>query len=97
MEETGLVVEIDSVINIASNFLGPNIHPLNIALLAHPVGGEAKGGDDIDLVEWFTYGDELPEIAFDGDSFLIEYYFSAPFGGLRVDPRFARWPQNETL
>jgi len=89
LEETGLVVQIDGIINVVSNFLGPSIHPLNLALLAHPIGGEAKGGDDIDLVEWFRPGDKLPEIAFDADRYLIDYYFEAPFPGLRIDPRYS--------
>ncbi len=89
LEETGLVVKIDSILGVVSSFLGPNIHPLNLAVLAHPVGGKAAGGDDIDLVDWFTPGEPLPEMAFESDVHLIERYFASPFEGLAVDPRFS--------
>jgi NADH pyrophosphatase NudC (nudix superfamily) len=89
LEETGLVIQIDALVNVVSSFLGPNIHPLNLALLAHPVGGEAKGGDDIDLVDWFTPDAPLPEMAFDSDVHLLTRYFEAPFEGLAVDPRYS--------
>lgn len=93
LEETGLVVVIDSILSVHSSFLGPNIHPLNLALLAHPIGGEAKGGDDIDLVAWFRPGEPLPRLAFETDAHLIARYFEAPFAGAPVDPRFAGPPR----
>lgn len=92
LEETGLVLQIDSILTVVSSFLGPHIHPFNITLLAHPIGGEAKGGDDIDLVEWFSPEDSLPELAFEADGHIIGRYFAAPFEGAPVDPRYAGAP-----
>jgi ADP-ribose pyrophosphatase YjhB (NUDIX family) len=89
LEETGLVIEVESILSVVSSFLGPNIHPLNVTLLAHPVGGEAVGGDDIDLVEWFRPGDELPELAFEADGHIIQRYFEAPYMGAPIDPRYS--------
>lgn len=88
-EETGLDIKVDGIISVVSSFLGPNIHPLNIVLLCHPIGGEARGGDDIDLVEWFSPEDSLPELAFEADGHIIGRYFAEPFAGAPVDPGFA--------
>jgi len=89
-EETGLVVEIDGVLSVVSNFLSPLIHSLVVILLAHPIGGAAHGGDDIEIVEWYSPDDPLPDLAFEGDGHIIGRYFSKPFSGAPVDPRFAK-------
>jgi 8-oxo-dGTP diphosphatase len=87
-EETGLDVEITSLISVVSNFLTPRVHSLVPVLTARPIGGELKGGDDIDLAVWHTYGEALPELAFEADGHIIERYFQTRLAGAPVDPRF---------
>ena len=43
-EETGLDVEIRSLLSVVSNFLSPRLHTLAIVLLARVVGGELERG-----------------------------------------------------
>lgn len=50
-EETGLDVEIRSILNVVSNLLSPSLHTLAIILLASVVDGELCAGDDLDDVE----------------------------------------------
>jgi ADP-ribose pyrophosphatase YjhB (NUDIX family) len=51
-EETGLDVEIRSILNIVSNLLSPRLHTLAIVLLAGVVAGELCAGDDLETLEW---------------------------------------------
>ncbi|WP_089934039.1 hypothetical protein [Candidatus Entotheonella palauensis] len=64
-------------------------HTLVVALLAERIGGHARGGDDIDLVKWFRFDDDLPELAFEGDRHLIERYYQTRLEGVTVDPDYA--------
>lgn len=89
-EETGLLVEIAGILSVASNFLRPAIHTVVTVLLARPIGGEAQGGDDIDLVRWFSNEEELPPMAFESDRHIIQRYFTTGLAGAPVDPSFAR-------
>ena len=89
-EETGLQVEIETIISVSSNFLTPKVHTVVTVLLARPAGGELAAGDDIDLVRWHTPSDDLPEMAFESDRHIIERYFATSLGGAPVDPSLAR-------
>jgi 8-oxo-dGTP diphosphatase len=89
-EETNLDVELISLLSVTSNFLRPGSHSLVAVLLAHPLGGELKAGDDADAVAWFTWGDSLPGLTFVGDRHIIDRYFSSPFPGAPIDPHYAR-------
>jgi 8-oxo-dGTP diphosphatase len=86
-EETGLDVEIKSILNVASNKLTSKLHTLAIILLAGVVGGELCADDDLDTLEWVSLSDPLPEMAFEADTLIIERYRNAGReGGLPVDP-----------
>lgn len=52
-EETGLDVEIRSILNVVSNALSPRLHTLAIILLAGIRAGEPRPGDDLETLEWF--------------------------------------------
>lgn len=84
-EETGLVVQIDAILSVSSNFLAPAIHTVVTVLLARPAGGELQAGDDVDLARWFAYGEELPDLAFESDGHIIERYFSTRVPGAPVE------------
>jgi len=70
-EETGLEVEIRSIINVVSNFLSPSLHTLAIVLLAGVKTGELCACDDLDSLEWYPLTGPLPKLAFKADEFII--------------------------
>jgi len=88
-EETGLDVEIRSILSVVSNFLSPRLHTLAIVLLAGVVGGELRAGDDLEAVEWFPLSGPLPEMAFEADAHICERYYSTHLEGAPVDPGYA--------
>ena len=89
-EETGLDVEIRSIINVVSNFLSPRLHTLAIILLAVVKAGEPCAADDLETLEWFPLLGPLPEMAFEADEFIIRRVQKANFEErLPVDPCFA--------
>jgi ADP-ribose pyrophosphatase YjhB (NUDIX family) len=89
-EETGLDVEILSIINVVSNLLSPRLHTLAIVLLATIIAGEQRAGDDLETLEWFPFSGPLPEMAFEADRRIIERYQKTKFkDGLLADPDFS--------
>jgi 8-oxo-dGTP diphosphatase len=89
-EETGLDVEIRSILNVVSNLLSPSLHTLAIILLADVVGGELCAGDDLETLEWVPFAGPLPEMAFEADQRIIERYENMNLeDGLPVDPDHA--------
>jgi ADP-ribose pyrophosphatase YjhB (NUDIX family) len=89
-EETGLDVEIRSILNVVSNLLTPGLHTLAIVLLAGVVAGELCTGDDLETLDWFPLSGPLPEMAFEADEWIIERYQKMKLeDGLPIDPDFA--------
>ena len=89
-EETGLDVEIRSIINVASNLLSPNLHTLAIVLLAGVAAGEPCAADDLETLEWFPLSGPLPEMAFEADEHIIARVQQMTLDqGLPVDSEFA--------
>lgn len=89
-EETGLDVKIQSIINVVSNFLSPNLHTLAIVLHAVVKSGELCASDDLETLEWHPIAGPLPELAFEADRFIIgRVRMTNLAGGLPVDPDFA--------
>ena len=88
-EETGLEVEIRSILSVVSNFLSPSLHTLAIVLLARVLGGELRAADDLDEVAWFPLAGPLPEMAFEADAHICERYYRTQLEGAPVDPRYA--------
>jgi ADP-ribose pyrophosphatase YjhB (NUDIX family) len=94
-EETGLDVEIRSILNVVSNLLSPGLHTLAIILLAGVVAGEPCAGDDLETLEWVPLSGPLPEMAFEADERIIaRYQETKRERGLPVDPDFARPSSN---
>lgn len=88
-EETGLAVEIQSILNVVSNRLSPQLHTLVVILLARATGGKAIAGDDLEAVAWFPLAGPLPEMAFEADEAVIHKYRESKFEhGLPVDTGF---------
>jgi ADP-ribose pyrophosphatase YjhB (NUDIX family) len=89
-EETGLDVEIQSILNVVSNLLTPMLHTLTIVLLASVVGGELDAGDDLAVLEWLPLSGPFPDMAFEADAYVIKRYRKTKCEvGLPVDPDFA--------
>ena len=88
-EETGLDVEIASIISVVTNFHTPALHSLVIVLQATAVGGRLVAGDDADAAAWFAPSD-VPDLAFEADRHIIDRWFAQPGYGAPVDPRYAR-------
>ena len=88
-EETGLDVEIRSILSVVSNFLSPRLHTLAIVLLARVAGGSLCAADDLAAVEWFPLSGPLPEMAFEADAHICERYYGTKLQGAPVDPDYA--------
>jgi ADP-ribose pyrophosphatase YjhB (NUDIX family) len=89
-EETGLDVEVRSIINVVSNQLLPRLHTLAIVLLAGVKSGELCACDDLEVLEWFSLAGPLPEMAFKADEFIIRRVQNTNLEErLPVDPDFS--------
>jgi len=83
-EETGLDIEVLSIINVESAFISPEVHVFSVYLLANVIGGELVAGDDLEAVDWFPLSGPLPEMAFQPDVDLIKQFARAGLAGLPV-------------
>jgi len=90
LEETGLIVEITSILSVMSNFLNPRHHTLVIVLEARIIAGEPLPGDDLVALDWFPVTGPFPEMAFEADLNIIERYFHTNLKGIPVDSCYAR-------
>ena len=86
-EETGLEVEIESVLHVQSAFLPPELHYLTIFVLARVLGGQLQAGDDLGEVGWFPLSGPLPDMAFQPDVELIQACSEAALEKLALQRR----------
>jgi ADP-ribose pyrophosphatase YjhB (NUDIX family) len=71
-EETGLVVELDEVLAVHSNFHDAEQHTVGIWFRGRAIGGALQAADDVDAVGFHSL-DELPgRLAFPTDELVIE-------------------------
>jgi ADP-ribose pyrophosphatase YjhB (NUDIX family) len=73
-EETDLDIEVESIFNVSSNFLSPDLHTLVVTLVAKVSGGVPRPGDDIEALKWFQISAKLPDMAFPADTYIIQHY-----------------------
>ena len=83
-EETGLDVEVESVIQVVSSFVTPRYHFLGVYVVARVVGGTLVAGDDLEEVAWFPLGGPLPEMGFEEDVSVLELHGTG-FEGIPVE------------
>lgn len=88
-EETGLDVEVESVLNVVLSFVTPRYHFLGVYVLARVVDGKLVAEDDLEAVAWFPVRGPLPEMGFEEDVSVIELYGTG-FEGIPVDAGYAR-------
>lgn len=89
-EETGLEVEIGSIISVVSNFLAAHLHTLVVVLRACVTGGTPVPGDDLEELRWVPLEGPFPEMAFEADRHIIERYRLTSLEGAPVDPDHTR-------
>lgn len=91
-EETGLDIEIRSILSVTTNFFTPNYHSIAVTLLARVAGGTICPGDDLVALQWFPFAGPLPDMAFEADRHIImRYHHDRPtLTGAPIDPDFAR-------
>jgi 8-oxo-dGTP diphosphatase len=85
LEETGLEIEVESIINVASNFLSSRLHSLVVVFQASVKGGTLQAGDDLEALEWFPLEGDLPEMAFESDVYLIRRFAAEPISGIPAE------------
>ncbi len=90
-EETGIDIEIDSIISVVTNYF-VDLQSLVVVLLARAVGGDLldEPNWETEVVKWFTFGSSLPEMAFEADKHIIERYFTTRLDGAPIDPKYRR-------
>ena len=88
-EETGLEVEIQSLLSVMSNFLKPGLHTLVVVLKAHITGGAFLAGDDLTELAWYPLAGPFPDMAFEADQSIISYVHATGFEGAPVDREYA--------
>lgn len=96
LEETGVRVEIKSILSVTSNFWDLGLNTVVPVLLAEPIKGEPQSTSESEDVAWFEVGD-LPEMAFEGDQHIIERFFETRFEGIPVDLDYARHDSPGTI
>jgi ADP-ribose pyrophosphatase YjhB (NUDIX family) len=87
-EETGLDIQVCSLIDVISSFVSPRFHFLGIYVVARVMGGKLAAGDDLEAVAWFPAVGPLPEMGFQEDIHIIQMYTEGCVG-LPVDPDYA--------
>lgn len=85
LEETGLEIEVELIINVVSNFLSNRLHSLVIVFRASVKGGTLRAGDDLEALEWFPLEGDLPEMAFESDIYLIRRFAAEPISGIPAE------------
>jgi 8-oxo-dGTP diphosphatase len=85
LEETGLTVDLASIIQVTSNFLTRELHSIVTVFLAHRRAGFLQPGDDIDALEWFPLTGSLPPLAFEADGEIIRRFGSMKIEGLAIE------------
>jgi len=90
LEETGLEVEIVSLLSVMSNFLKPELHTLVVVLKARIIGGDFRPGDDLTELGWYPLGGPFPEMAFEADQSIIDYYHATALQGAPVDRKYTQ-------
>jgi ADP-ribose pyrophosphatase YjhB (NUDIX family) len=81
-EETGLLVEILSILDVHASFLSPKYHFLTVYLLASVRAGLLQPGAEWFALGWFPLSSPLPPLAFVEDAVIIERFLRAELPGI---------------
>ena len=87
-EETGLDVEITSLVGVSSNRINIDLHTMVTVLTASVVNGTPQAGDDLVALTWIHKNTNMPEMAFEADEYIIKKYFENALTRIPIDPHF---------
>ena len=88
-EETGLDIEITSIVNVVTNYLTPDLHTLTVACAAKPMSSNDAPGDDLCELRWVGLEGPFPPMAFEADEHAIRWFAETGHTGIAADPVFA--------
>jgi 8-oxo-dGTP diphosphatase len=91
LEETGLEVRINGIVNVVSNQLDGIHHTLVIVLMGDALGRHHQPGDDLTELKWIdrTVHQGI-QYAFEADKRIIDCYFAGTLQMLPIDARVDR-------
>ena len=88
LEETGLEIAIEGVINVVSNLLDDLHHTLVIVLIGKVIGGKEAANDDLTSLRWIDKEEHQHRAyAFEADQRIIDVFFSGTYSVLPIDQR----------
>lgn len=85
LEETGLVIDLRSIIQVTNNFHKPDLHAIVVVFYACVKSGVPTPGDDLDKLDWYPMDGSFPPFAFEADKEIISRYFLTRIAGLPLD------------
>ncbi len=89
LEETGLEIRIEGIVNVVSNLLDDYHHTIVIILIGDVSGGRQRPGDDLIDLRWIDRDQhERMDYAFAADRKIIDCYFQGTMTVVPVDKRF---------
>ncbi len=91
LEETGLEIQIEGIVNVVSNHLDDLHHKIVIVLIGDVLGGHQGPRDDLTELKWIDSAMHLGTIyAFEADKRIIDCYFAGNMKILSIDDRIEK-------
>ena len=88
IEETGLEIRIEGIVNVISNHLDDFHHTVVIVLIGDALGGHQEPGDDLTELQWIDHDQHVGiSYAFEADKRIIDCYFAGNMKILPIDDR----------
>ena len=88
LEETGLEIRIEGIVNVVSNHLDDFHHTVVIVLIGDALGGNKNPGDDLTELKWIDNDMHIEtSYAFEADKRIIDCYFAGNMKILPIDDR----------
>jgi ADP-ribose pyrophosphatase YjhB (NUDIX family) len=85
LEETGLIIDLHSIIQVTNNFHKPDLYAIVVVFYACVKSGVPTPGDDLDKLDWYPMGGPFPPFAFEADKEIISRYFLTRIAGLPLE------------
>lgn len=91
LEETGLKIRIEGIVNVVSNHLDDLHHTIVIVLIGDVLGGHQEPRDDLTELKWIDSDMHFGTIyAFEADKKIIDCYFAGNMKILPIDDRIEK-------
>ncbi|WP_319587281.1 NUDIX hydrolase [uncultured Desulfobulbus sp.] len=91
LEETGLKIRIEGIVNVVSNHLDDLHHTIVIVLIGDVLGGHQEPRDDLTELKWIDSNLHFGTIyAFEADKKIIDCYFAGNMKILPIDDRIEK-------